>query len=541
MGITVKEILECKYLREGEILAGKNGLHRKVQAVAIFDAPDGYKWFKGREFVVTSGFLFKDNLSLFKDVIHYLSKNGCAGMGIKVDRYLHHIPKDIITLCNQLDFILVSLPYDAAWIDIINEVNSLAMNKYILKLHSARHKAAKGKNYREPQQKIKEVIANLSTEINCEILLYDLVKAEVSAASHKKVNRLKNKDYQDLWEPSFSYQKEVICDRLNICRFVDLESKSTESWIVIPVMINQNKVAHLVIWEVNGRLDYYDLFVVRLSLTLIHYTYEEIYMMNAIEERFQDDFLSEVLSKEQRDPEAVYKKAAKLKLNLAKNYISVCLKQANENAELYKSRETIAKRIHQNFSTPGTIFGLLEENKLLILVPVNEKDIKKSHQRLLRESSETLVNTLNQDIVHSQLTAGVGIRAEEFHNIRKSYIESAKAVDVGRYVYPGREVIFYDDLGPFKLMRIESFNDENLKALSGQLAPLLEQEDHQELTATLRTYLDCKQSYSLAGKKLFIHSNTVRYRIEKIQQLCSLDLNDATERIKIELTLRFIE
>ncbi|HCJ56756.1 MAG TPA: hypothetical protein DHV55_04930 [Clostridiaceae bacterium] len=78
MGVTVREILQSQYFSGYRILAGKEALDLKAQAVVLFDAPDGYKWFKGKEFVITSGYLFKDNTELFKEVIMHLFKHKSA-------------------------------------------------------------------------------------------------------------------------------------------------------------------------------------------------------------------------------------------------------------------------------------------------------------------------------------------------------------------------------------------------------------------------------------------------------------------------------
>jgi len=48
MGVTVREILQSQYFSDYRILAGKEALDLKAQAVVLFDAPDGYKWFKGK-------------------------------------------------------------------------------------------------------------------------------------------------------------------------------------------------------------------------------------------------------------------------------------------------------------------------------------------------------------------------------------------------------------------------------------------------------------------------------------------------------------
>lgn len=47
MGLTVREILKASTFSDYELLAGREGLDKQVQGVAIQDAPDALKWTKG--------------------------------------------------------------------------------------------------------------------------------------------------------------------------------------------------------------------------------------------------------------------------------------------------------------------------------------------------------------------------------------------------------------------------------------------------------------------------------------------------------------
>src|SRR4051794_14811325 len=112
MSVTVRALLEERYFTRYKVLAGHRGLDREIQAVALFDAPDGYMWYKGKELVLSSGYLFQENIELFQKVIIHINQLHCAAIGIKVDRYLKQIPQEFLDLCNQLNFPLISIPYE---------------------------------------------------------------------------------------------------------------------------------------------------------------------------------------------------------------------------------------------------------------------------------------------------------------------------------------------------------------------------------------------------------------------------------------------
>lgn len=73
------------------------------------------------------------------------------------------------------------------------------------------------------------------------------------------------------------------------------------------------------------------------------------------------------------------------------------------------------------------------------------------------------------------------------------------------------------------------------------IEPLTLQEDGQDLILTLKTFLENNLNYSLASNKLFVHNNTVRYRINKIKNLVDIDFDDSMERLKLEIVLKFLK
>lgn len=55
MGILVKDILNSNAFQDFKILAGHGGLDNQIQGVTVMDSPDGFKWNRGCEWMITSG------------------------------------------------------------------------------------------------------------------------------------------------------------------------------------------------------------------------------------------------------------------------------------------------------------------------------------------------------------------------------------------------------------------------------------------------------------------------------------------------------
>ncbi|MBC3193359.1 helix-turn-helix domain-containing protein [Pseudonocardia sp. C8] len=79
--------------------------------------------------------------------------------------------------------------------------------------------------------------------------------------------------------------------------------------------------------------------------------------------------------------------------------------------------------------------------------------------------------------------------------------------------------------------------------LSGPVVALaeLDRTRRTDYLATLRAYFDAASDLSDAARILFVHRNTLRYRLRRIQELSGLDLSDPAERLVAELQLRLLE
>nr|WP_237449182.1 MULTISPECIES: helix-turn-helix domain-containing protein [unclassified Paenibacillus] len=61
------------------------------------------------------------------------------------------------------------------------------------------------------------------------------------------------------------------------------------------------------------------------------------------------------------------------------------------------------------------------------------------------------------------------------------------------------------------------------------------------LLPTLEAYLQYVDTPNIAAKTLFIHRNTLFYRINRIRELFEIDLSDGDIRLKLQMTLHFLK
>ena len=118
--ITVDMLLKMPGLKELKTAAGGSGLGREVRVVSVIDAPDSYKFLKGNELILTSGFMFGGDAEILEQFVTALIESGTSALGIKKERFIKKIPDNVIRVADKHGFPIIEIPYRFVWSDIIS-------------------------------------------------------------------------------------------------------------------------------------------------------------------------------------------------------------------------------------------------------------------------------------------------------------------------------------------------------------------------------------------------------------------------------------
>ncbi len=125
--------------------------------------------------------------------------------------------------------------------------------------------------------------------------------------------------------------------------------------------------------------------------------------------------------------------------------------------------------------------------------------------------------------------------------VHQHYLEAKKALEIREKIHYSNPLIEFKEVGFYALYSEAENRGINV---SSYIHPALEilknydQKNHTELYLTLFEYLKTNQNAVLTGKELFIHRNTVKYRMDKIVELTKIDLNHYSEVLNIMFSYR---
>lgn len=143
----------------------------------------------------------------------------------------------------------------------------------------------------------------------------------------------------------------------------------------------------------------------------------------------------------------------------------------------------------------------------------------------------------------NRLKAGISAQFKDITNIQTAYCQAQKALELGNLLLNSQILFPYPYFQIYHLLSLIT-DRHQLKALLHPAPQKLKDFDalnETDLFSTLYTYIAMNKNTMLSADKLFIHRNTMYYRLRKIVELTALDFNDYEECVQVYLTYKLLE
>ena len=129
MYITVEEALAHPAMSGAALLAGGNGLSRKITSVNIMEVPGISRFVKPEELIITTMYPIRDSDELQKTLIPDLVKKGVSALSIVPLSSEKEIPLFMVEQADEHNFPLIKLPMDTSFNEILNPILGQILEK----------------------------------------------------------------------------------------------------------------------------------------------------------------------------------------------------------------------------------------------------------------------------------------------------------------------------------------------------------------------------------------------------------------------------
>ncbi len=188
------------------------------------------------------------------------------------------------------------------------------------------------------------------------------------------------------------------------------------------------------------------------------------------------------------------------------------------------------------------IQNLFPEKNRDFVININETDIAvvkelrtRVDSRDLEKLAQSMVDTLGSEF-YTPVSVGIGTPVEGIKELARSFKEAHISLEVGKVFDTEKTVVSYDHLGIARLIYqlpttlCDMFLREVFK--NGSMDSL-----DQETLFTIQRFFENNLNVSQTSRRLFVHRNTLVYRLDKIKRLTGLDLREFDDAIIFKVAM----
>lgn len=307
------------------------------------------------------------------------------------------------------------------------------------------------------------------------------------------------------------------------------EKDADQGWITALVYIHGIESAHIAVTDNNRPFTHNDFELIHFLTKLISLELQKDDFYSANESLMHSYFLSELLNNLIRDIPTIERRAQTLKWKVTESLHIMTITETSSSL-FDKKAQLIAKQMHE--LVPNSRWVIFNDDIVFLI-------FKKQSTMDRFDPGKQLLEFFKVN----HLTAAVSREFKSLMDTQRFYNEAKAAYQFGQRFNPDETIHYYTDYMVQHIGGILAENHPIENFYHPSIAKIREYDiEHQtNLLETLDAYITNPDNPTLVSELLHIHKNTLFYRMNKIKELFSVNLSDGEERLKIHLTLKFMQ
>ena len=538
--ISLKSLLNTPRFSDLELLIDSEKLNdTTIESVEITETPDVENYIPKNVLILSTGMVFKDQQEDFIPFIDSLIRAESIGLGIKVGRFLNSIDPEVIAYANKVDFPLIIIPDHYPLGSLLHQIMNLLWKTEREEIDFALDIQKSFSDLLVQDASNDLLVSELSRMIKTPIILLDPFGQIISHSQHFK-NRKNRADF---------YVESIFEERKRTKRkdgsFLVKEQDGNKTHVsLLKIQVHSYFPHYLIIVEPEQIPFPISIFAIEQAALVFQFN---LYKNQKVDESLfanEAHFFSDLIDSQIQDSFdwTNWFKVSRNYGYVQTNYYQVIhisskdmLKERSDtftlkaNEKLFLSYCWLRKHLSQYFNHAVVIWRAEIQEIVLIL---QEKPTQ------LSEKLHKIAENINH-LINNQLTFSVGYSFTNSQQIEQSYTQAKLAHNERQNQEKLDTVIFYKDKGMYQLFN-DLDNNEVAYFCKSVLKDLAfpEEESMLDLRNTLDVYLKNQSEITQTANDLFIHRNTVKYRINRCEEILDMEINEAENSLNIRLALK---
>ncbi len=510
MILTLRDLLKTNGNHQVKVLGGERGLDKEVTTIFSYTCPGKIKSYNSGGLILLRD-ITPDEIPLLKELIPKMAVEGIAGLVLT--KNVSDLSPEIIDLANKYIFPVILVPNEGKLFDlrlffefIINKKQYWDSFYNLLK-----HFLLEGGNI---QQLVEE--------------LAQYLKRDIAFLDDK---------YQKLY---VNNKAQVFKEDICTTSLREVLSK----YCFHEVKLGSHKYGYLIINQ-RDENEYLRMLLRNLEVFLILLLQKQLDLYD-VQGKYMDLFIQDLLSGQYQSIEEIRKEKISTELEInteifvgvleitEKSLKEVIQKDRSRGADFYRNQllDNSKSILHDVY--PQLLYTAFENKVVYIFY---SKFIKNDQQRI-NEIFPVIINQMQN--YGLEIVIGIGRRKKSLFKAPESYQEALIAIKLGKLLEKKQKIVFYNQLGVYNLLIKIQQNEYTDVLLNQYLNSLIkyDEEYNMDLFETLEHLVKNDWDINLTSQELFVHYNTVKYRMKKIQEILQLNLEDSEIKFNIALALK---
>jgi len=523
----VKDLFTVPHFRDARLVAGEQGLDKTIRSINVMEVPDVIDWVRPGEFLMTTGYPFRDDPGVLETLIAQLSAKGISALGIKPKRFIDAIPASAIESAERHGLPLIELPPGTTFSEAVREVMERVLVNESKDLTILQVRV----------QRLSQVLLNgggpgnflnhLQAMIGLPVVLLDPANCWIaSSEAAERCDRLEDYDWEAL-RKSIGLGSQTVLNGPEGVR------------IHVSVLLEDRLQSYLLlVFEQGAGYSAVDVLTVNWAGRLLGLEISNELARKSVEAKYFDQFLQDWIAGRivsDADLRLRAEACGWQVVDSAVYHVGIAsftgdkpdLRQLMDWAKLL-NRDSV---FHRN-DTKWTVI----DGELVVLLTQAGDGVS---------NCELAAGMLRKIAERRSSVLCFGREAMRREEVSGSYRDAKRAKAIQEACKLEGPVVRYDELGIYMLL-YRLLGTEELEVFKRfYLEPILSLEGRSKppgtLLNTLKTYFACNCNAKETAERMFIHYNTVGYRLERVRSELGFDIDEPETRLMLQLAIKVYE
>ena len=541
MAITVSDAIKIGALQSCKLIAGKNGLYRKVSYIDTMEVPNIQPWLKKNLLLITTGYSIKDDPEALPRLIADLQKAGAAGLAIKT-RFLGDISEETVRLAEKMAIPLIEIPKEIPFVDITMPLMKAIVDEHYQNLEFSERMNRKFLELELNNGSFESIAKTLANLIALPVFIVSRTYSVLASADGKE-DSIPDSVFETDSNGNRRLSGKISSHIAGEDVLFRLENSEGPAFFVRSVAVKNQICGYIIVLCQYPDLD--DLQLIALNHASISVALE-ISKLQKLDEhmRFlQNSLFLDLLAGNVKTKDEAESRARLLRWPLPPVRVAVVdidrfesISQSLSEEKIQSLKESLHQLIRDHLSQknfPCTV--IIHSDRFVTLLP---KSV--AAEKITATFSE--VRSLIKSRLGLSVTIGISDPCTSYKELPFHYEEACDAIAIGRVPSSGSPVQIISNVR-FEQAIQKSCSNVYFHRYVENTIGKLEGYDRQhgtDLAKTLAVLTENMGARQTTAEKLFIHRNTLANRISRIETITGVDLsqNENLYRFGFALKIR---